>query len=342
MKPATIAVDLAKSVFEVAVSEEPGRITERHRFTRARFSRFLAEHQAATVVLEACGSAHYWGRVVERYGHRAVLLPPHVTRPYVHRDKTDRTDVKGLLEAYRNEDVHPVPVKTEAQQALAAMHRLRSAWMATRTARINLVRAVLREFGFTIPLGARHVRAHAYAILGEHGDAFPASLKGVVQSACNEIAELEDRIRSHEIELRALAQAELAVERLCTIPGVGLITATALVAFVGDIRRFRTGRHLASYLGLTPREHSSGRTRRLGAISKRGNTYVRMLLIHGARALLWAAKRRKQPDRLRVWALRVQQYRGHNKAATALANKLARIAWAVWFKDTAFREIPAV
>jgi transposase len=199
-------------------------------------------------------------------------LPPRVTRSHVHRDKTDRTDVKGLLEAYRNEDIHPVPVKTEARRALAAMHRLRSAWIGTRTARINLVRAVLREFGFTIPLGARRVQQQALEIVEQHSEAFPAGLKGVIENTCREIGELEDRIRSSEVELRAVAQQSALVERLCSIPGIGLITATALVAFVGDIRRFRSGRRLASYLGLTPQEHSSGHARHLGAISKRGNT----------------------------------------------------------------------
>jgi transposase len=338
MNPATIAVDLSKSVFEVAVSEKPGRVSERHRFSRDQFQRFVAERPPATILLEACGSAHYWGRTAERYGHRAVLLPPHITRPYVHRDKTDRTDAKGLLEAYRNEDVRQVPVKTEAQQALAAMHRLRSAWMATRTARINLVRAMLREFGFTIPLGAGKVRAHAREILDQSPSSLPSNFRDLIESACDEIRELDDRIRKSEADLRRLVKQTPVAERLCTIPGVGLITATALVAFVGDIRRFRSGRRLASYLGLTPREHSSGRIRRLGAISKRGNTYVRMLLIHGARAVIWAAKRRKRTDRLRVWALQIQEHRGHNKAATALANKLARIVWAVWSKGTTFQE----
>jgi transposase len=293
------------------------------------------------VLLEACGSAHYWGRTLEKHGHRAVLLPPHITRPYVRRNKTDRTDVKGLLEAYRNEDIHPVPVKTEAQQALAAMHRLRSALVATRTARINLVRAELREFGFTIPLGARHVLSHSQDILSNREVSLPAGLRGVVESVCREIGELDERIRNSERELLALARQIPVVKRLCTIPGIGLMTATALVAFVGDVRRFRSGRRLASYLGLTPREHSSGLVRRLGSITKHGNTYVRMLLIHGARAVLWAAKRKKRYDRLRTWALRVQELRGHNKAATALANKLARIAWAVWVKDESFHELPA-
>ena len=165
MDSTTIAIDVAKSVFEVAVSEHPGQVRERHRFTRERFHRFLGEQPPATVLMEACGSAHYWARHAQTHGHRVVLVPPHVVRPYVLRNKTDRTDAKGLLEAVRNEDVRPVPVKSETQQALAALHRLRSTWLATRTARINTVRGLLREFGVVIPMGARQVVPHVWAHL---------------------------------------------------------------------------------------------------------------------------------------------------------------------------------
>ena len=251
MESTTIAVDVAQEVLEVAVSLRPGQVREQKRLSRAAFMKFCTEQPVATFVLEACGSAHYWGRWLQSVGHRVVLLPPHATRPYVLRNKTDRADTRGLLEAFRNEDIHPVPVKSVSQQALTALHRLRS------------------------------------------------------------------------------------------IPGVGLITATALVAFVGDVQRFPSGRHFASYLGLTPRERSSGLVRRLGSISKRGDVYLRMLLTHGARAVLWKATSRRHPDRLRAWALQVQRLRGHNKATIALANKLARIVWAVWKHAVDFREVTA-
>ena len=157
MNHTTIAVDLAKAVFEIAVSEQPGRVSERHRLSRSAFGRFFSNRQQATVIMEACGSAHHWGRKIESAGHRVVLLSPHITRPYVTGNKTDRTDAKGLLEAYRNEQIQPVPVKTVEQQAVCALHRLRSAWLAARTARINTARGLLRELGFIIPLGAKRV-----------------------------------------------------------------------------------------------------------------------------------------------------------------------------------------
>jgi len=157
MKHTTIAVDVAKSVFEVAVSSRPGQVDKCHRLSRSAFSRFFAERQPACVLLEACGSAHHWARRIQSLGHQVLLLPPHKVRPYVTGNKTDRADAKGLLEAQRNEQILPVPVKTLDQQALAALHRLRSTWLAARTARINTVRGVLREFGITIPVGARRV-----------------------------------------------------------------------------------------------------------------------------------------------------------------------------------------
>src|SRR5215470_5461073 len=175
MPTTLIAVDVAKSVFEVAVSAHPGRIAERHRLTRAQFARFIATRPPATVLMEACGTTHFWGRQAQAHGHRVVLLPPQAVRPYVPRNKTDRTDAKGLLEAARNDSIHPVPVKSEAQQALTALHRLRSSWLAARTARLNTVRGVLREFGIIIPIGARRVCTAVAAQLADADCRLPAA-----------------------------------------------------------------------------------------------------------------------------------------------------------------------
>lgn len=342
MKSTTIAVDLAKNVFQVAVSHHPGKVAESHRLSRSQLLRFFAERQPALVLLEACGTAHFWGRKLQGLGHQVLLLPPGHVRPYVRRNKTDRTDTKGLLEAHRNEDIHPVPIKSVEQQALAGLHRLRSAWMADRTARINLVRGLLRELGFVIPLGARHVVSRASAVLDQPDSELPAPLRLALRAALCEIRDLEARVAEVEKQLRALAPQMPVVKRLLSIPGIGLLTATALFAFVGSVQRFASCRHFASFLGLTPRESSSGPVRRLGRISKRGDVYLRMLLIHGARSVLLAAKRYKQPDRLRAWALHIQATRGHNKAAVALANKMARIVWAVWRHETSYQAQPVV
>ena len=291
--------------------------------------------------MEACGSAHFWARRAKSLGHEVVLLPPHAVRPYVRRNKTDRTDTKGMLEAYRNEEIRPVPVKSVAQQTLASLHRVRSGWLAERTARINTLRGLLREFGIVIPLGAHHAVPSAWAQLEDAESEVPDPLRLALAEICSEIRDLERRIKMIEQQLAALAVQTPAVAQLMTIPGIGILIATALVAFVGDILRFPSGRHFASYLGLTPRESSSALRRRLGSISKRGDVHLRTLLMHGARSVLLAAKRRT-PDRLRAWALAREAARGHNKAATALANKLARIVWAVWKHDRPFHSVPNV
>jgi len=340
MKSTIIAVDLAKSVFQVAVSHHAGKVAESQRLARSKFLRFFAERKPAIVLLEACGTAHYWARQLEKLGHQVLLLPPLAIRPYVSRNKTDRADAKALLEAHRNEEIHSVPVKSVAQQGLAALHRLRSAWVADRTARINLLRGLLREFGFLLPAGASRVVLEAWALLDEPQRELPDPLRLALGEACLEIRDLEERIKAVEKQLAILAAEFPVVERLRSIPGIGLLTATALVALVGNVERFSTSRRFGSYIGLTPREHSSGLKRRLGRISKRGDGYLRSLLIHGARSVLWAAKRAKQPDRLRAWALQVEQHRGRNKATVALANKMARIVWAVWRNETSFESRP--
>jgi transposase len=325
-----IAVDLAKSIFEIAVSNAAGQLDKYRRLSRARFERFFAQSRPATVILEACSSAHHWARVLQNLGHSVILLPPHAVRPYVVGNKTDRADAKGLLEAFRNKDIMPVPVKSPDQHVLAALHRLRSAYLSSRTARINTIRGILRELGITIPTGATRVVPAVRVLIQELDPGIPKALHPALAGAADEILELETRIRHIEHQLEALSRDNLVITQLRSIPGVGLLSATALVAFVGNVNRFPTGRHFASFLGLTPREHSSGFKRRLGRISKRGDAYLRMLLIHGARSVICHAKRSKSHDRLRAWALRIEKERGHNKAAVALANKLARITWAVW------------
>ena len=341
MEHTLIAVDLAKNVFEIAVSERPGVVTRRRRLRRSKFLDFLAQQEPATVVIEACGSAHHWGRKIGELGHRIVALPPHLVHPYVTRNKTDRSDAKGLLEAYRNKEIQAVPIKSLEQQGLTALHRLRSAWQAERTARINLLRGILREFGLTIPVGATHVVPCVWAFLEDAETPIPDFLRPALAEGALEVRRLEERVKGIEAQLKQLAAQSAVARRLLSIPGVGMITATALIAFVGDVQRFRSARRFACYLGLTPRERSSGSKRRLGRISKQGDVYLRMLLIHGARAALVAARRTKQqPDRLRAWALELQARAGHNRAAVALANKLARIVWATWRREVDFISRP--
>lgn len=330
MKSTTIAIDLAKSVFEVGISDRPGHVAETHRLSREQIGMFMGTQPATVVIMEACSSAHYWGRTFQRFGHEVKLLPPLSVRPYVQRSKTDRTDVKGMLEAWRNSAIQPVPVKTESQQQLTSLHRVRSGWIGARTMRINMARGLLREFGFIFPVGASAISGRIRELIADADSTLPMPVRELLPQLVLEIGELETRGKAVEKQLKALAVQTPVVERLCSIPGIGLLSATALVGFVGDVARFPSGRHFAAYLGLTPREHSSGSRRRLGRISKQGDVYLRTLLIHGARSVLIRARSSADPDHFRKWGLELQKRCGHNKAAIAVANKLARMAWAVW------------
>lgn len=330
MKSTSIAIDLAKSVFEVGISHQPGHVDSRHRLSREQIGTFMANQPATIVVMEACSSAHYWGRTFQGFGHEVKLLPPLYVRPYVQRSKTDRSDVKGMLEAWRNSAIRAVPVKTESQQQLTSLHRVRSGWMAARTKQINMARGLLREFGFVFPLGASALPGRVRELIENADTTLPMPLRDLLHQLVLEIGELEKRVKTAEKQLGALAIQTPVVDLLRSIPGIGPLTSTALVGFVGEITRFPSGRHFASYLGLTPREYSSGSRRRLGRISKQGDAYLRTLLIHGARTILIRAKTSPKPDRFHTWGLELQNRCGHNKAAIAVANKLARIVWAVW------------
>ena len=340
MHATTVAIDLAKDVFELAFADDQSRIIERKRPGRAGLVRLLQNRPPLRVLMEACGSAHYWARRIERLGHRVQLLPAHDVRPYVRRNKTDRTDVAGMLEAARCPGLHPVPIKTPVQQGVQGLHRIREHHKAARTAAINLVRGLLREFGIVIPAGAAKVRPATLAALEDGDNELPMPLRHALAGALDQVRFHEEAIGAIDEELEAFAKSDVRSQRYRRAGGIGVIIATAVSASVGDLERFPSGRHFASSLGIAPREHSSGRVRRLGRISKRGDVYLRTMLIHGARSLLNSAKRDRskgQPlDRLRAWAVELNDRVGPNKAAVALANKLARRLWAAEHHRTSF------
>jgi transposase len=297
--------------------------------------------------MEACGTAHFWGRRCHARDLRVTLLPPQYVRPYVRRNKTDRTDTEALLEAARCGEIKPVPVKTVEQQTLQALHRVRTQWQAARTARINVVRGLLREQGLPVPVGARTVLTRVAGILEDAEVVLPDLLRQTVALVVDEIRALETRIATLDRQLARVATEHPVAQRLQQIPGVGVLTATALVGAVNHIHAFRRGREFASWLGLTPRESSTGGRRYLGRISKRGDVYLRCLLTHGARAVLVTAQRtaRTTPHRLtrlQQWAVTTAVRRGHNKAAIAVANKMARIIWAVWHREVDFHSPAAM
>ena len=342
MEATTIAVDLAKEVFEVVSAAGEGRGRERRRLSRRQFEQFLGGLRPGTeVVMEACGTAHYWGRECQRRGLVPHLLPPQYVRAYVRRNKTDRTDAEALLEARRCAALKPVPVKSPDQQALQAVHTTRAQWQRARTARINVLRGLLREFGLPLPRGATQVSRHVPALLDEASLALPALLRQALGASLEEVRDLDGRLATVDRVLRHVADTAPDGQRLQTIPGLGPIVTTALLGRVPHIQAFPSGRQFASWLGLTPREVASGARRWLGPITKRGDVYLRTMLTHGARSVLLNAHRRARAGRQRLsplqrWAVDLAARRGHNTAVIGVANKLARIIWAVWRSERSF------
>lgn len=347
MHATTVAVDLAKSVFQIAVADEHWRVVETQRLTRSQFERWFLNREVTLVVMEACGSAHHWARWLNSVGIEVRLLPAQYVRAYVRRNKTDATDAAALLEACRCADLRPVRVKSVEQQALQGLHRIRSLWMGTRTSRINALRGFCREFGLAIPQGARTGLEVLGRVLADPNSAVPGLIRDSAKLLLEEVRLLEARIAQVERELANAARHSPACTLLLSVPGIGLLTATALVAATsGDVTHFQDARHFASWFGLTPREFSSGSTRHLGRISKKGDRYLRMLLTHGARSVLRAAtvavEKGKVLSGVRQWALQVQARSNHNKATCALANKLARICYATLRDHETFDEKAAL
>lgn len=340
MSKVTIAVDLAKNVFEVAVSAAAGRIQERRRMSRTQFEHFWSKREPCRVVMEACSSSHFWARRLIGQGFDVVLLPPHYVAPYRRRNKTDRNDCEAILEADRCSGIHPVTVKSEEQQSILALHRVRSQWMGTRTARINAIRGLLREYGVSVPVGADRLLKRFHELLERTKDQVPERVRRMVLQFWEEVGELEMRIKASEEELTVVSRQDPVIRALLKIPGIGVLTATALYASVSDVTAFKNGRCLASWLGITPKENSSGGRRKLGRITKQGDPYLRTLLIHGARSALAAAQRAQRAGKplthLQAWALERANEGSNNRASVALANKLARIVWAVWRHERTF------
>jgi transposase len=340
-----VGVDLGKTVFQLCVADTAWRPIEAKRLSRSQFERWFVNRRVSLVVMEACATSHHWARWLNGLGIEVVLIPAQYVRAYVRRNKTDAADAAALLEAARCADIRPVRVKSIEQQALQSLHRARSTWVATRTARINALRGFCREFGVAFARGSRHGIEQIAKLVADADSALPALLRGTMSLMVEEVRQLEARIAQLEREFTELARHSPACKTLLSIPGVGLITATAMIAATaGDVTAFRNARQFGSWIGLTPREHSSAHTRHLGGISKRGDVHLRVLLTHGARSVLRTAavaQAAGRPlDHLRDWAMRLQARANHNKAACALANKLARICYATLRDHAAYVAVP--
>jgi transposase len=328
MRVAVLGIDLGKNSCSVVGLDTAGRVVMRRRLCRESVIKFAASLAPCLVAMEACCGAHHLGRILRAQGHQVRLMSPEYVRPYVKAQKNDDRDAEAIAEAATRPTMRFVELKSEEQLDLQTLHRVRDRLVGERTALINQLRALLLERGFVIPQGRRKLEQHLAAILDE-GEDVPLSprVRALVEDLRAEWRELDRRIGAFDDEFAARARTDEAARRLATIPGIGVLNATALVAAIGAGEAFRRGRDLAAWLGLVPRQASTGGKPKLLGISKRGNKYLRKLLIHGARSALPSLSRSATP--LGSW-LRGLLIRAHvNTAVVALANKLARIAWAV-------------
>lgn len=328
-KISVLGVDLGKSVIHVHAVDRAGCEVFRQRVKRSQFARLLGELEPCVVAMEACGGAHYWGRVSRELGHEPRLIPPGYVKGYVTRNKNDWRDAQAVCEAAQRPKLgqHWVTVKTLEQQELQMVHRVRSGVVKQRTRLANQVRGFLLEYGIAVGRGLGVLRRRLPELLEDADNALTPTGRELFAQLYEELCGLDERVAGLDQHLATRCREDEACRRLVTVTGIGVQTATATRAHAGDARAFANGRHFSASLGLVPRQHGTGGNPGLGRISKRGNRYLRTLFIHAARSALRTASRRD--DRLSRWALQVQQRRGHNVATVALANKLARIAWAL-------------
>jgi transposase len=334
MNITTIGLDLAKEVFQVHGVDRNGKVVVRKQVRRHEMSKFFANLEPCLIGMEACGSAHDWARKLSAFGHTVKLMAPQFVKPYVKTNKNDAADAEAICEAVGRPNMRFVPIKNIEQQAILSVHRARQGFVKARTAQGNQIRGLLSEFGFVMPKGIASVAKRVPEILEDAGNGLPGTMRRLLERLADNLKEMDRQVNALELQIKHWHQANEASRRLEALPGIGPITASAIVASVGDAREFNNGRQLAAWLGLVPRQNSSGgKQTRLG-ISKRGDTYLRTLLIHGARAVIRFAEKKAEPD---GWLRKLMARRNKSVAVVALANKNARIVWALLAKHRTFR-----
>ena len=334
MKITTVGIDLAKVVFQIHGVDERGKVGVRKQLKRAAMSVYFANLEPCLIGMEACGSAHYWARKLEGYGHIVKLMAPQFVKPYVKTNKNDMADAEAICEAVSRPNMRFVAIKTVEQQAILSVHRARQGFVKARTAQGNQIRGLLSEFGIVIPQGIRSITKQIPEILEDGENGLPGTIRNLIERLTDNLKEMDRQVNELEAKIQLWHRENAASRKLAEIPGLGPITASAIVATVGDAREFKNGRQLAAWMGLVPKQHSSGGKQTLLGISKRGDTYLRTLMIHGARAVIRFAESKAEPD---SWLRKLMARRNKNVAAVALANKNARIVWALLVNDRMFR-----
>ncbi|MEO1554881.1 MAG: IS110 family transposase [Pseudomonadota bacterium] len=332
----TVGLDLAKDVFQVHCVSVTGRKIINKKIKRAKLISFFETLPRCVVGMEACGSSHHWGRELSKLGHDVRLMPAAYVKPYVKRGKTDAADAEAICEAVRRPTMRFVEIKSEDQQAVLAIHRARDLVVRQRTQVVNMIRSILREFGHILPTGIEAVSKFAREHGTEEQLEMPEIADGILGVMCHQLNGLNTRIDGLSKLIEQHAWLDADARRLMRMPGIGPITASAIVASIGDAKQFKTGRDLAAWLGLTPLNKSSGGKERLGRITKKGDRYIRKLLIVGmtSRALM----ARNKPEKADIWTAKLLDQKPFRLATVAMANKSARIIWAILTKGEEYRQ----
>ena len=331
MNIATVGIDLAKTVFQLHGVDAQGHTVLKKQLRREQMALFIANLPPCLVGMEACGNAHFWARKLQGFGHTVRLMAPQFVKPYVKTNKNDAADAVAICEAVARPNMRIVPIKSGEQQAVLALHRARQGFVKARTAQANQIRGLLAEYGPIIPQGISHIAGRLPEILEDADNGLPGAFRLLLERLREHLKVLDTQVGELDIQLQRWHRQSDASKKLAQIPGIGPITASALVASIGDAKSFDNGRQLAAWLGLVPRQHSSGDKATLLGISKRGDAYLRTLLIHGARAVIRVAQ--SKADQASGWLAKVLAQRNKNVAAVALANKNARNVWALLVKD---------
>lgn len=335
MKVTLIGIDLAKTIFQVCGVNQAGKTVFNRQLRRNKLMAYLAQYPDVTVAMEACRGSNYWGRELQSRGYEVKLLPPQHVKPFVKGNKNDRNDAFAICEAARRPEIHCVRPRTLAQTDMLLVHRIRERRVTERTTLINQLRGLLSEYGIVVAQGKETLRARLPELLEDADNGLTMRARAYMQLQLQEWRALDQAIAKLDSDIKQQARGSEAVQRLMGIKGVGQMIATAAVAMLGDGSAYKNGRHYSANLGLVPREHSSGGKQRLGRITKRGNKYLRRLLIQGAWSVVRYAD--SSEDRLSRWAKQLIERRGKHKAAIAVANKLARIIWSMLYHQSHYR-----
>jgi len=335
MKLQVLGIDLGKTVFHLVGLDSTGRLVIRKRCSRRQLLAFTANLEVQLIGMEACSGAHFLGRALREQGHEVRLMPAQYVKPYVQTNKSDYLDAEAIAEAVQRPRMRFVPIKTEEQLDLQALHRVRERWVMRRTAVVNQIRSLLLERGLTLSKGRRHLDEQLPRILEDAELHLSCSFRVLLAQLQLELQQLAARIEEMDRVIQKMAKENEACQRLTEIPGVGPVTATALISAVGNGSTFQKGRNLAAWMGIVPGEYSTGGKQKLLGISKRGNKYLRRLFVQGARSVL--QQRHKQALGLSTWLAQLLGRTHQNVVVVVLANKLVRMAWAVLCKNQRYR-----